>query len=176
MRTGLALAAILVLAGCAGGGAERIVAGSGRDRIGPAEFASFAASPAVELHGARPGGASDAEIAAALRLPPRFRDAPFRVTAPGPQSRNETRIVINFGQTGGVDGQALCEGRIGPGQAATGFSAAAAFCRGETSGRAALLTRSDALTPADPEFGRAMSRLIAEAAPRTEPINRFRGD
>lgn len=165
------LLAGLLLAGCAGAPlGERIELGASQPRVSPSDFAAFAAAPAVEIHGDRPGGASDAEIAAALRMPGQFRAAPFVVLQPGPDAQRRSRIVIEFGGASAPNAVAMCAGRVGSGGGARGLTAVAAFCRGATPGQAARLVRAEPAAPGDPAFQPAMTRLFAELAPQRRQI------
>jgi hypothetical protein len=167
MRAALALLAAAILSACAASPfEERIVRGFGHARITGAQFSGFAAAPLVEIHGARPGGASDAAIAAELRLPAPYRGAAFRVVEPGPEARRAARIVLNFGAGGAQEPMGLCAGRVAPGVPAPGLEATAVFCRGLTPGASARLTHARPLEPGDAAFQASMGRLLAEISPR----------
>jgi len=175
----IAIAFMALLGGCAASGGlfeENIgfvQVFSGYTRTG---FSAFAASgPLVEMHGPLPGGADADTVAAALRLPPRFPQAPFRAVAPGEAPRSQ-RIVLVFGVNGGIDADRVCRGAVSPGGVTDGLAVAAAYCTGSRSGSTAALHHLRALTPDDPAFTDAMRRLFDAMAPMRDENERFRGD
>ncbi len=175
-RTPAVLAAALALSACGGVFEERIAPGDFFTAYHPSQFSAFAASrPVVEIHGARPGGASDAEIAEALRLPAGRPQTPFRVAPAGASPEGRQRIVLNFGAAGGMDPIAACAGRVAPGGVTDRLVVAAAFCRGTAPGSSSRLSHERALAPGDPAFSSAMTRLFAEMFPPSDPLDRNRG-
>jgi hypothetical protein len=175
-RTLAAFAASLALSACAGTFEERITPGDFFTAYRPSQFSAFAASgPIVEIHGARPAGATDAEIAEALRLPSWFAQTPFRVAPAGAGPEGRQRIILNFGSAGGMDPIAACAGRVNAGGVTDRLAVAAAFCRGTAPGSASRLLHERALAPGDPDFSRAMTRLFAEMFPPYDPLDRGRG-
>lgn len=165
-RVALALAALL--GGCAASGGlfeENI----GFVQIFPgysrAGFSSFAASgPLVEMHGPLPGGADAETVAAALRLPPRFPQTPFRAVEPGSAPGGQ-RIVLVFGVGGGINADEVCRGDVRAGGVTDRLAVGAAFCTGSRSGSTASLHHQRALTADDPAFTDAMRRLFGVLAP-----------
>jgi len=175
----IAIAFAALLSGCAapGGPFEENVGFvqifSGYSRAG---FSAFAASgPLVEMHGPLPGGADTETIAAALRLPPRFPQTPFRAIAPGSAPRSQ-RIVLVFGVRGGINADQVCAGDIAAGGVTDRLAVAAAWCAGSRSGSTAALQHQRALTPDDPAFTGAMRRLFGSLAPSRDENERFRSE
>lgn len=139
-------------------------------------FSAFAASgPLVEMHGPLPGGADAETVAAALRLPPRFPQTPFRAIAPGAAPRSQ-RIVLVFGVNGGINADQVCAGDVSAGGVTDRLAVAAAYCTGSRSGSTASLQRRSALTPDDPAFTDAMRRLFDSLAPSRDENNTFRSE
>jgi len=160
-KLGTLLAALGALAGCDDGTVITRVTnftGGGRDYVIP-----FAAGGLpTEIHGAPFAGVTADEVAAKLRLPPRFPAAiRFRAVAPGAGVAG--RLVLAFNPEGPPNGMALCAPaapkRLAPPRA-VGFAVTATLCNGErvlTTGHLeAPKTRAD-----DPQaFSHAMTRLF----------------
>lgn len=173
------IAIALLLGGCAAGSGpfeeniSFVEIFPGYSRPG---FSAFAASgPLVEMHGPLPGGADAEAVAAALRLPPRFPQTPFRAIEPGSAPRSQ-RIVLVFGVNGGVNADEVCRGEVSPGGVTDRLAVAAAYCTGSRSGSTAALHHRRALTPDDPAFTDAMRRLFGALAPMRDETERFRGE
>lgn len=174
-RLFVACTAALAVSACAGAFAERVSPAEFYPAYTPAQFGSFAAAgPVVEIHGPRPGGADDAAIAAALRAPQWFAQAPFSAAPAGEPPEGRQRIILNFGEAGGMNTISACRGRVSPGGVVDRLAVAAAYCIGTRPASAARLVHDAPLTPDDPAFGDAMARLFAEMFPNTDP--RGRGD
>lgn len=165
---GLVLA--MAVGGCASGGFfdQRVTNQSVNVSYSPSQFSAFAAAgPLVEIRGAPPGGATPEEIAAALKLPGRWPQTPFRVVAPG-EAPHSQRIVLLFGAPGGFGDVLLCRGDMQPVETSN-LTAAAAFCRGGRAASGAKLTDVRAIGLSDPEFATAMTRLLSEMSPSRDP-------
>lgn len=184
MRAAPLAAAVLaapILAGCATLLAERIWEGQRLNAVTPVEFSSFAASGAVvEILGTPPGGAPPEAVAAVLRMPGQYPQAPFRL-ATADQTRTPAqgalRLVIAFGLAGPADGRLLCAGGAAvpakPPQ--TGLEATAALCVGPNADSAARLSHAEPLEPGDPRFAATMTRLIQVLSPRAAEFRGRRG-
>lgn len=173
LRALSACAAVAALSACAGALDERISGGSFYPAYTPSGFSAFAAAgPIVEIHGARPGGADDAAIAEALRLPGWFPQTPFSAAEPGAPPEGRQRIVLNFGAASEMSTVAACEGRISPGAIADRLTVAAAFCVGRRPATGAHLSHERPLAPPDPEFSRTMTRLFSVMLPASDPRQR----
>ena len=180
-RLVLVLAAT-ALAGCADLLAERIWDGERVNSVTPTEFSAFAASgPRVEILGAPPGGASAEEVVAALRMPGRFRNAPFRLVETGSEAtttQGMVRLVFAFGAAGAANGRPLCAGQPSGASAQgpkDGLEVTAALCIGRQVDAAARLSHRDPLAPGDPAFTATMARLIDVLAPRSQEFRDRRG-
>lgn len=163
-----AVAAAALAAGCAASPFQSSVHSvSTFPNYVPLGFSAFAsAGPAVELRGPLPGGASPEAVAAALRLPAFYAQAPFR---PVPAGSPGQRIVLAFGATGG-DTTALCEGPGAAGAETPGrLEVAAAYCVGSRAASVGRLSDARPLTPGDPAFTAALRTLFTEMAPTRDP-------
>lgn len=173
----VSLVAALAAAGCVGLWGETIWEAPRLNAVTPLEFSAFAAAgPAVEIRGAAPGGATPAEVAAALRMPARYPAAPFRLVGPAdgtPPMQGALRLVFAFGATGPADGRALCAGGGTVPTAQTGrFEVLGALCIGPNADSAARLSHETPLSPADPAFTGVMTRLIGVLSPREGEFRR----
>ncbi|SEA73255.1 hypothetical protein SAMN05444370_11096 [Rubrimonas cliftonensis] len=169
----LSAAALCVacLAGCAATDVlgERITQVDVLSAYSPNTFGAFAASgPLVELQGPIPGGASPQEVAAALRMPGFWPDAPFTAVAQG-EAPEMQRIVIGFGAATAANAMLVCDGRPASGGVADSLQANVVYCMGRRAASSAHLSRSDLATPADPAFGDAFARVFLQIAPRRDP-------
>lgn len=174
LRAVLVVAA-LVLAGCVGNlAAERIWEGARLDTVTALEFSAFAsAGPTVAILGAPPGGAAQETVVAALRMPSRFRQAPFQTIDPFSETPPRLRLVLAFGLAGGADGNPLCRGTLSapaPQRATDGLEVLAALCDGRRADTTARLSHPAPLGPGDPAFATAMTRLIETLAPRDREL------
>ena len=174
--------AVLALPGCADLLAERIWDGERLNSITPIEFSAFAGSgPRVEILGAPPGGASPEEVAAVLRMPGRFRNAPFRLVEKGSAeatAQGVVRLVFAFGAQGAANGRPLCAGEASGASAqgpTDGLEVTAALCVGRQADAAARLSHRDPLAPGNPAFTATMARLIDVLAPRASEFRDRRG-
>ncbi len=170
---GLVAAALCAasLAGCAATDIfdERITQVDVLSAYAPNTFGAFAASgPLVELQGPIPGGASPQEVAAALRMPGFWPNAPFSAVAEG-EAPEMQRIVIGFGAATAANATLVCEGRPAGGGVADSLQAFVAYCMGRRAASSAHLSRSALVTPADPAFGDAFARVFIQIAPRSDP-------
>ncbi len=141
------------------------------------EIAAFAAAgPAVELRGPLPGGAAPEAVIAALRLPGYLPQTPFAPAPDPPLSGRQARFVLVFGPRAGLDPDAICRGEVDGGPQGPGLGVAAVFCRGPSPFGWARLDHARPLTPGEPAFGAALTRLFAAAAPRRNPNDPQRDD
>lgn len=172
MRRAVALLLAAALAGCASLLAERIWEGPRLNSVTPIEFSGFAESgPVIEILGRPPGGAPPEVVAAALRMPGRFRQAPFRLAEADrirPPAQGALRLVVAFGLAGAADGGPLCRGtaQVPSTHAQPGLEVTAALCVGTSADSAARLSHELPLAPDDPAFAATMARLFDVLAPR----------
>jgi hypothetical protein len=172
------LAMTLVLSGCAGieGAGERIY---GADYFTPysvSGFSAFAASgPVVEVFGTPPGGAAPEDVVAALRLPGYWPQTPARL-APADIARDAQRLRFVFGLTGMSDPIGVCAKTPSGGETPGRVELYVAYCRGSQGGSGAKLSIGRPLSVDDPAFSAALTRLMMTVAPRSDPLERGRGD
>lgn len=174
MNRSCAAIVVMLLAGCAGS-RDRIVTTEFMPTYSPSQFAAFAAAgPVVEIRGAPVDGADPQTVADVLRLPGWWPQTPFRPVTPG-QAAGGQRIVLAFGWPGGLDQHRLCAGEAPAPQPTPGLEVAAAWCSGSRAGSGGRLSHPDPLTPSDPAFAAAMTRLFDAIAPNQDPLDRGRG-
>ena len=161
----VALVALLAAAGCSASG-ERIYNALYYSYT-PSNFRSMAAAGApLEIYGTPPGGATPEEVVAAIRMPGHLpQTAPKLAEVPG----QGQRLVFAFGGAGAVDSSALCRGEVEGGALPDRLEVAGAYCRGDRMLTQAQMTADRPLGPPDPDFTRAMRRLIETLGPRTDP-------
>ncbi len=164
--------AVAGLSACAAAGPQLVHSVDIRSNFSPAGFSAFAASgPAVAFVGRLPGEASPTDTAAALRLPGRWPQTPFR---PVDAMERGQRIVIAFGAAG--DPGALCDTPQTPGETPGRLEASAAYCIGSRVASSGRLSDSRPLVPGDPAFTDSMRALLGEIASSREPFESNRQD
>jgi hypothetical protein len=174
-----ALAAVLVLAGCASPEdffGQRITVPDYFALYTPLEFSTFAAAgPVVEVLGKPPGGATAEQVVAALRIPGYWPQTPPRLLDPdGPRPARVLKLI--FGATGAGNPFDVCAGRAKGGETPGRLTVNGAFCINGSPASTAYLVDKRPLTPDDPAFSDALARLVNTLAPTFDPQRRGRRD
>ncbi len=171
-RGGPLLLAVAVAA-CASMAGDSIYNTKFHTGYAPSNFRSMAAAGApIEIFGSPPGGATEEEIVASIRMPRRLGSTPPVVAeAPG----QGQRLVFAFSVSGSVNGPELCAGNIPGGEFEDRLEVFGAFCRGDRVLTHSQMSIAGPVGPPDPQFTSAMSRLIDILGPRQDP-NRKRNN